>query len=465
MRITWDQFLRAFRLPFSHGGRNFVWWQLIDRGQRFCYLAGRVHRATLSRRKRVVAVTGTYGKTTTTRAVALALGLPEDRWLDANANTFGLVAWALIRQAPWRRHIAIETGVGRPGTMDHYVRILRPQIVVVTCIGSEHLQSFDDIEHLRAEKAKLVRALAPDGVAVLNADDPNVAWMATQTRARVIRYGFTEGCDVRAIEWAPEWPRGTRLTLQVGAQTWTLRTPLLGRTSLYALLAAVAVGLAEGVPPALAVERLGRFTPTPGRLELMPLSSGAVALCDDYKSSLETIHAALDVLGDNPAARRFVLLGGVDAPSGSERQAYRAVAAHVSRVADHVVVIGHTLREYSGELGRGVAGPQRLSGFEHAPRVADAVRILRARLGPGDVLLVKGQSVQRLRRVVLALQGRDVKCAVAGCRLHFHACDACPLLGRPGPVGGLRRDERVVSTPLMPIVAGGEQCRQESEGR
>lgn len=449
--MTSAQFRRMLRLPFSHGGRNFLFWQLVDRGQRICHGAARLHRATLSWHKRVTMVVGTYGKTTTTRAVSAVFGLPVDHWLDANANCLGLVAWSLLRQPPWRRRLAVEAGIGAPGMMRPYVETLRPQIVVVTCVGAEHLQSFRDQDHLRSEKAEAVRALPPGGVAVLNADDPNVAWMATQTRARVIRYGFDPAWEVHVTTWEPDWPRGMRATFVVQGKTFAVRTRLIGKNSLYSLLGAVAAGLAEGIPAALAVQRLEALPPTPGRMETVPLPGGAIAVCDDYKGSIETVHAAFDALADLPAARRFIVLGGLDAPPSPQRRAYRAVADHAGRVADHVIVVGYTHREYAGGLGRAVRGEARLSGFEHAPRVADAVRVLRDKLRPGDVVLFKGQKHQHLGRILLALQGRDVRCAVDGCRLHLQSCADCPLLERSGPAGGIRKDERVIATALAPV--------------
>lgn len=451
MMITRTQFLRALRLPFSHGGRNFLWWQAIDRGQWICHQAARVHRAVLSRHKRVVMVVGTYGKTTTTRAVAAVLGLPPDPWLDRNANCLGLVAWSLLRQPVWRRYAAIEAGIGEPDTMGVFVRTLRPQVVVVTCIGSEHIQSFRDAEHLRSEKAEAVRGLGPHDLAVLNFDDPNVAWMASQTRARVIRYGFDPAWEIHAKAWEQDWLHGTRITMSVHGEEIAMRARLLGENSIYALLAAVAVGVAEGLPAALAVERAAALPPTPGRMQPVPLPGGATALCDDYKGSVETMHAALDFIANLPARRRIVVLGGLDSPPNPQRRYYRAVAEHASRVADHVIVVGYTHREYVGELRRGQGGGSRLSGFDVAPRIAEAVALLHKTIGPGDVVLVKGQKSQNLRRIVLALQGREVRCAVDACRLHLQQCDNCPLLGRPSPLGGIRLDERVVSSPIAPV--------------
>lgn len=453
--ISFAQIRRAVRLPFNAGGRHFLWVQFFYRGQAWCTIAARWYRATLSRHKRVVMVVGTYGKTTTTRATAAALDLPVDGWLDSSANSLGEVAWSILRQPPWRRRAAIETGIAGPGRMAGYAATLRPQIVVVTCLGIEHLQSFRDTEHLRDEKAAAVRALAPTGIAVLNADDPHVRWMATQTRARVITYGFQPGCDVTATACELDWPHGMRLTVTARGQTHVIPTRLLGRHSTYAILAAFSVGLAEGIPPASLVDRLTRLSSTPGRLELIPLPSGAHALCDDYKSGVETLHAAFDFLATLPAPRKFIVLGGIDSPPNPQGPAYHEIGEHARRVADTVIVLGSSQirRLYRSVLGQPAAPGDRLQRHEYVAHVGEAVQLLARELRPGDVVLIKGRTEQHLARVALALAGRDVRCAVDACRLTLLFCRNCPLLPRPSPLGGLRRDERVVALPHLPIVA------------
>lgn len=446
-------FWRVLLLPFSHGGRNFLWWRIVGRTSGACNGAARVHRAVLSWRMRVVMVVGTYGKTTTTRTIAAALGLPPDRWLSASANSRGLVAWALVRQPPWRRWAVVEAGIHSPGGIKTFAKLLRPQVVVVTCIGREHIQSFRDQQHLRSEKAEAVRILGEKDIAVLNADDPNVAWMAGETRARVVRYGFDPTLEFHVADWNLQWPDGIHVTLSIHGERFGLRTRLMGKNSIYSLLAAVAVAVTEGVPPALAVERLGGMLPTPGRLQLVALPGGANALCDDFKSSFETVHAALEVLASLPAKRRVVVLGGLDSPPAPQRTYYHAVSEHASRVADEVIVVGDGFEKYAPGLRRGKNGGGRLKDFHFAPRVADAVKLLAPLIRPGDVVLIKGQTNQHLARIALALQGRDVRCAVDQCRLVAQQCGACPLLESPGPVGGIRLDDRVMGGDSGPVAA------------
>jgi UDP-N-acetylmuramoyl-tripeptide--D-alanyl-D-alanine ligase len=135
----------------------------------------RLYRRTIARRTRVVAVVGSFGKSTTMRAVAAALAAPQPTSMTANAWTS--VAMAILRIRPTQRHAVIEVGIGGRGQMDPYARLLRPNLTVVTSIGSEHHGSLGSLEVTRAEKVRMIAAMPASGITVLNGDDPNVLWM------------------------------------------------------------------------------------------------------------------------------------------------------------------------------------------------------------------------------------------------------------------------------------------------
>ena len=388
--------------------------------------ATRWRGSTLARRQRVVAIVGSQGKTTATRCVRAALGLPAMALAEESANHRGRMAMVLLRQSAFRRYATVESGIASPGQMRKQVRAIRPVITVVTSIGTEHLRSFGSVERLRDEKADALRVLPPGGTAVVNGDDENVRWMATQTSARVVTYGFDEGNDIRASNVALDWPRGTTFTVSAGGRDYAVRTRLIGRTMVYAALAGIAVAHVEGVDLDAAIARLSRMRPTRRRNQPIRLASGAWALADDCNGAIETVEAALALLRELPARRRFIVLGQLEMPPGPQRAAYRRVGAIAGKVADRVLIVGQ-LEQYWPSL--------RDAGFAKADlsvvaTATDAIDILRDELGPGDVVLLKGRGEQRLIRVGLGLAGRTVRCRRETCRLPNDFCDACPLLER-----------------------------------
>jgi len=393
----------------------------------FRFLGG-AYRRTLLRRTRVVAVIGSLGKTTTARAVAAALGLPQNPAVEANSTSF--VGAALLRVRPGRRHSVIEVGISRPGEMARHAWTVRPDVVIGTSIASEHNRSLGDLEATRAEKFEMVRALASSGTAVLNGDDPHMRWMAARAPGRVLTFGFERGNDVRATDVSLDWPRGTSFTLHSPAGTHRMAVRLTGWPAVLAILAAVGVAVAEGLKVGDVVPALEALGPTSRRLQPVVLPSGAIVLDDTYKGTYETFDAALDVLGQIPAQRRIVIMGRVDEEPGSSGQVYRHIGERVGRLASRVIFLGtrKALGPFRAGARRGGLADNGLAYVGDS--VLKAIEAVPDGLGPGDVLLVKGRICQHLERVVLALAGMPVRCNLGQCDGHPIPCTRCSKLSK-----------------------------------
>ncbi len=398
-------------------GAGYRLWPLSSR-------LARLYRRSVARRTRVVAVVGSFGKTTTTRAVSAALGVPAHPNMLRNA--WSSVALALLRIRPAQRHAVIEVGIAAPGQMARYAPVVLPDIVVVTSIGSEHNRSLATLEVTRHEKAEMVRALAPSGIAVLNADDPNVRWMAGQTAARVVTFGFGADCDVRATDYRLDWPAGSRFRVSAFGEESDVAVRFLGRHLVHATLAAIAVARLEGVALADALGRLHAVQPAPGRMQPVALPDGVTVLRDDCKSNPETMHAALDVLGEIPARRRIVVFGDVAEPPSSQHALYRELGRRVAAIAAHLVVVGPNPGRYAGGARRAGMPAERIHDGGRTPRPAAA--IVAKLLQPGDVVLIKGRGTQMLDRVRLILEGRPVRCDIGYCSLNRSDCEGCPMV-------------------------------------
>ena len=422
MRYSPQQLIDLLRTPL---GRQQIVAGLRYRAWPAYAAAARVHRARLPATTRVVAVVGTFGKTTTSRAVRAALGL--DPAAHVSANCWEHVARRVLAVRAGDRHAVIEVGIAKPGEMVRYARVVHPDVTVVTSIGSEHHRSLGTVERTRDEKAHMVRALAPGGLAVLNGDDANVAWMRGETRARVVTFGLDPSNDVVGRDLRLDWPHGMELTIAARGASARVRAPLLGAKMAYPLLAAAAVGVEAGRPLAEIADDLARVTPAPGRLQAIALPDDVWLLRDEHKAGQETVHAALDVLAAIPARRRIALLGEVSEPLGSPGAVYREIGARLADVATHVVVVGRAFRRIaSGARAAGMPNDRLIDGGRS---VHEAVAALRALLEPGDVVLLKGRDTQHLERIWLALTGRTIGCGLVFCDVRAR-CDRCPMLER-----------------------------------
>ena len=415
---------RIAALARSRVGRAELAYAAFNKAWPLLSAVALAHRYTLGRRTAVVAVVGSFGKTTATRCIAAALGLAQRQPRD---NCRSHLAAAVLLRAGWRERTVIEVGIDHPGQMAAYARVLRPDVTVVTAIGSEHNRSLGGRDATRREKSLMVRALPPGGLAVLNGDDADVAAMRADSGAPAVTFGTGPGCDVRALGVALRWPHGMRFTVEVGGERADVVLPLPGSEMVYPALAAIAVARAAGVPLEAAALRLARVRPAPGRLQPVSLPGGATLIRDEFKSTEETIYAALDLLAAVPARRKVVVLGDVSEPQGRQGPAYRAIGARVAGLADRAVFLGRKTDAYrAGARGAGMPG-EAIACVGHD--VAAAARLVAESLGPGDVVLVKGRDTERLDRVSLALAGREVRCSRPLCYFLKTRCEGCSLLG------------------------------------
>jgi UDP-N-acetylmuramoyl-tripeptide--D-alanyl-D-alanine ligase len=402
-------------------GRHLLHRQMLRSAWPILSRIASAYRRTLATQTRIVVVVGSFGKTTTTKTIAAALGTSV-----ARGNEWSRIAQAILQIKPWRQqHAVIEIGIDGRDQMSQYAALVRPDTVVITSIGSEHNRSLGSLENTRNEKAKILSGLRPNGVVVLNGDDPNVLPMAAITDAKIIRFGFAADNHVRAIDMYLEWPHGTHLTVQICDSVFELSVRLVGKVMMYPILAALAVAWSEGLRIEQVVQELERVPPVTGRLQLVELEAGAWLIRDDCKSPLETIHAALDVASEVPG-RLIVVIGEISEPVGNQRNLYGAVGERLASIATRVIVVGKSFRRIArGATNAGMSSSSLINSSNSIRHAIDAVT---ADLRSGDVVLVKGRDTQRLDRVALALQGRTIGCEIEVCNMRSPRCDVCPML-------------------------------------
>ncbi len=422
MRYQWRDIPALLRNPIGRrqfaSGVYYRAWPLLFR-------LAVLYRHTFLRNTSMVAVVGSFGKTTTARALATVLiGKTRSR---TELNAWSYVAGAVLRTRPFRRHGVIEVGIEHAGEMAQYARLIRPNAAVVTSIGSEHNRSLGSLEITRREKSEMVRIIPASGVAVLNGDDPNIRWMMNRTKAHVVTFGFDPKHDVSASDVTLDWPRGTWFRLHAAGETREMHVRLMGRTMVYPILAAVAATLSEGFSLDEILPKLEALPPTPGRLEPVEVSNGAMILRDDFKSSLETIEVALDLFSQVGAQRRIVVLGDISEPMGSQGPIYRHIGERIARIASRAIFVGGGFQPYASGAVRG--GLPRDSVTNAGRSVLKALEAVQSVLCPGDAVLIKGRNTQRLDRIALALSGKTVRCDISYCDV-IPRCQNCPMLER-----------------------------------
>ena len=337
---------------------------------------------------RVVAITGSVGKTSTKDLLAATLGaVGAVHASPASFNNAIGVPLTLLGATGAEWALVTEIGTNAPGEIAGLAALVRPEVGVVTAVAAAHTAAFGTVDGVAREKSELVAALKPSGAAVLNADDQRVAAMAARTEAQVITYGFDRG-DVRAGGVALDG----RLRASFELMTPWGRSPVhlraAGMHTVHNALAATAVALVLGVGIEAVADGLRRAELSPWRMAVGTAPSGALVINDAYNANPASTAAALRALAAAPARRRVAVLG-VMAELGDRHDAdHAAVAALAAELGIEVLAVD--------EVAYG------------APPVPDAAAALAALgpLGPQDAVLVKGSRVAGLESVADALLER-----------------------------------------------------------
>ncbi|MCA1647513.1 MAG: UDP-N-acetylmuramoyl-tripeptide--D-alanyl-D-alanine ligase [Chloroflexi bacterium] len=352
----------------------------------------------------VVGITGSLGKTTTKEVVAGVLGARR-RVLktEGNLNSEIGLPMSVLNGLESPHEIAVlEMAMYQLGDIRFLARLARPRIAVVTTVLPVHLERLGTIERIQQAKQELVEELPSTGIAVLNADDPRVDQMARATSARVLRYGVAETADVRAIPESiiSHGLRGVEFALLHAGQARHVHLPLLGAHSVHAALAATAVALEEGFSLSEAAEALQGLSPTL-RLLIVDGINGSRVVDDSYNASPESVLAALNLLKELPGRRKIGVLGDMLELGTEERPAHERVGNRAAAVLDLLVAYGPRSKITADEARR--AGLKAEQVFEPDSQ-AEIINLLRARLRPGDDVLIKGSLAMGMSAIVRGIR-------------------------------------------------------------
>ncbi len=354
-----------------------------------------------------VGVTGSQGKTSTKDLLAGVLAPAGPVIAPAGSFTNELGApLTVLRIDEQTTHLVVEMGARGVGHIEHLCRVAQPRVGVVLNVGTAHLGEFGSRAAIARAKGELVEALPTDGAAVLNADDPLVAAMASRTQARVLTFGPNAAADVRID--------GLRLA-DSGGPVFTLVTPdggapvamtLLGSHQAHNAAAAAAAALALGRPLAEIAGALSAATPmSRWRMERHVRGDGVVVVNDAYNASPDAMREALRtlaVLGRAPGSGRTVaVLGEMLELGESSRDEHESIGALAVRLGiSRLVVVG----EQASALHLGARREGASDGESVlVPDTEAAIDLLRPDLAPGDVVLVKASRAVGLERVADAL--------------------------------------------------------------
>jgi UDP-N-acetylmuramoyl-tripeptide--D-alanyl-D-alanine ligase len=379
----------AVALPLSTALANLMLWP-VEEGFRRYYLSD-ARRTLRAVGPRVIGVAGSYGKTSTKELTATILAA---RWSvlrpPGSFNTpMGISRVIREQLVPAHEVFVAELGDYVPGDLRFLCNLVGPSVGILTTIGPEHLERFKTMERIVQTKEELIDALPPDGIAVVNQDDPLVRAIgdrAERRGRRVIRYGQTEpGAQVRARD-VETTRRGLRFTVEAdGHGSATFEVKLLGRHNVMNVLAATGAALALGMalPEVAAAARA--VEPVEHRLQPIDGPGGVLVIDDTYNSNPTGAAEALRVLGELPGAKKVLVTPGMIELAEREAEEHRLLGQRSAAVCDEVILVGP---ERTRPIGEGLAAAGFPTSKIHVVENRDgATARLQAILRSGDVVL------------------------------------------------------------------------------
>ncbi len=349
---------------------------------------------------RVIAITGSAGKTTTKHLLAqlLIAYYGEDRVLATPANENNEIGVSKLLLQLRSRHTAavIEMGARHEGEIAELVSLAHPHVGVLTNIGEAHLEIFGSAERLARTKWGL---FSNGAQAVLNAGDTESALRAPLLRTSPIWFGTGKPCGPGV--WIPN-EQTLIVTLQGREQQFETRVRLPGAHNRANLAAAVAAALALDMPKSTAIEAIPHLTLPPGRYESVPGENGARLIYDAYNANASGMIAALNAFSAEAAEHRIAVLASMAELGPLSTALHERVGAHAAAVGVDALLVGG---EYASSIAAGAVAAgmpaDRIVRFETNE---EAASWLREHTGPRDAVLFKGSRKYKMEEIVAALR-------------------------------------------------------------
>jgi len=340
---------------------------------------------------RVVAITGSAGKTTTKELAATFLAAQYRVFRNAgNLNNHVGLPLSLLELVARPDMAVVELGMNHHGEIRHLVSIAEPDVRVWTNVGDAHLGHFESADDLATAKAEILEGADPSSLVVANRDDTRVMRHIEAFTGRVATFGFSEQADVRAADVEDAGTLGTRARVETRAGSVDVQVPLVGLGNLLNVLAATAVALEYDVPLKAVAETVRSVKAAKHRGEVVRLRDGITLVDDSYNSSPSALGRALDAIARDRGHRRRVAVLGEMLELGEFSTALHQQCGRTAAAAgvDVLVAVG-------GPPAAQLAAAARAAGLgkgsvHYVTTSEEAADLVAKTVAAGDLVLVKG---------------------------------------------------------------------------
>ena len=346
---------------------------------------------------KVVAITGSVGKSTTKEMIASVLASTfRVSKTPANHNNDIGMPMAILDMPEDTQVAVLEMGMNHFREIAYLSCIAHPDVAVIVNIGTMHIEFLGTQQGIRQAKLEIVEGMTPQGMLLLNGDDMLLRWLDVTPKQRITYFGCSDGCQVRALD-VSQSGGVLKFRVEAGRLSFPVEMHLEGEHFIADALAAVTVGLKLGVAPERIREALDSFQNMSGRQEILEVN-GMTIINDCYNAGPESMAAALNVLGNRPG-RHIAVLGDMLELGDCAQAEHYKIGRIAAEKADMVFAYGpHAGRVLDGTITGGM--PETMGrAFDDREELAIA---LKRAAKPGDVILFKGSHGMHLEKVLEA---------------------------------------------------------------
>ena len=383
---------------------------------------------------KVVAITGSVGKTSTKDAVyAVISGISYVRKSEKSYNSeIGLPLtilgcpngwsnpfvwllnilkgfWLFIWPHKYPNWLILEVGIGKPGDMRYTASWLKTDVVIITSIGDPppHIEFFDSYKNLVEEKSGLIKTLKKDGLLILNNDDEAVSEMKVKTKNRVMTFGFKEGSNIKGLSDNILYndkgvPEGLTFRIdETGNSLPVVVEGVFGRNHIYASLGALTLSSGLKFNMLAAINSLKNYSIPPGRMRLLKGINDSFIIDDTYNSSPFACESALKTLGEiKTASKRIAVLGDMLELGHHTEEAHKNIGKIAKENTDVLIIVGPRAKKI--KEGAIEVGMNKDDIFEFL-NSNEAGEFLKTFIQKNNFILIKGSQGMRMEHAVEAI--------------------------------------------------------------
>lgn len=349
---------------------------------------------------KVIGITGSTGKTTTTEILASILGgVGKTNWSAEGVDPVYNIPNTILKTTPDTRFLILEMSVEYVDEMDYYLWLAKPDLGIVTNIAVTHTEYLKNKEGVAHEKGKMIKILGKGGMAILNGDDETVRSLGKDTQAKIVYFG--EKSNISASNIRMNEDMSTDFTLRIGSNTESVHMTVMGKQFVYNALAAAAAANALRVSVGHIVKGIELFKCPKHRLNILKSKSNGIIFDDTYNSNPKAANESLDTFGAVAKGKiKVAVIGDMLELGKFEEEAHRELGKKAGNAGfSYIVGVGDAARFIVEEASLKVGSKNCFLVRDYI----EALEIIKPILGEGTALFVKGSRSIRLDRLVEAL--------------------------------------------------------------